>query len=447
MTVSVFEQPSPTSEYSKFAAQVDLQLSLLQSGVSPDIETVSHLLNGGASEALCQFVSDETRATDGIFFSGKTLAKYVASLIAEPIRNGCTIADPACGAGDLLLACAHRITRNANNSRTTWGERFVGLDMHAAFVNAARSRLALLCSHGGSTNKLAAMDRTAESADFYRIKSANYFENVEKVSDVDCVVMNPPFSMVVAPSDCTWASGTVQLAGLFLAEVLKNAKVGQEIVAVLPDVLRSGTRYERWRELVATGSVIKRVHVYGRFDPQTDVDVFVLHLKKQTPGVKRKKSNQDKWNVALTMPSQAQTVEQLFRVSVGAYVPFRAKAEAKQVSYLSVKTASADREIIATEECRFDGTLHETPFVVVRRTSNPSDARRVIPTLVTAPTHVAVENHLIVLSPLDGKRQTCRTIMAQLSEDYVDSWMNKVIRCRHLTTAAVKKIPLVNPND
>lgn len=447
MTASDCEQSSPTEEYSKFAAEVDLQLSLLQTGNPANIEAVKHLLNGAASDALRQFVSPETRAADGIFFSGKALAKYVASLISEPIRNGATIADPACGAGDLLLACAERISKNKLGSAGTWDERFIGLDMHPAFVNAARSRLALLYSHRTRAAKNTETVEAIPSEPFHRMISGNFFENVGHVSDADCIVMNPPFAMIAAPKGCAWASGSVQLAGLFLATVLENAKAGQEIVAVLPDVLRSGTRYARWRNLVAASSFIKKVHVYGRFDVKTDVDVFVLHLTKDEPTTRRQNSNRKKWNVPLSVPKETQTLEGLCKVSVGAYVPFRAKQEAKEVTYLSVKTAVPDSEIGASEKCRFDGTLHATPFVVIRRTSNPSDSRRVIPTLVTSPPHIAVENHLIVLTPHDGALKTCRQILSKLEEDYVDIWMNQVIRCRHLTTAAVKNIPLVDPND
>lgn len=447
MTASDCEQASPTEEYSKFADQVDLQLSLLQAGTPPNAQAVKHLLNGAASDALRQFVSSETRATDGIFFSGKALAKYVASLISDQIRRGATIADPACGAGDLLLACAERISIDRLDSAGTWDERFIGLDVHPEFVSAARSRLALLFSHRVRTAKKAKTVETISATAFHRMVSGNFFENIETIADADCVVMNPPFAMVAAPKNCTWASGSIQLAGQFLTTVLENAKAGQEIVAVLPDVLRSGTRYARWRDLVADGSVIKKVHVYGRFDLKTDVDVFVLHLTKELPTASRKNSNRKKWNAPLSVPLETQTLKDLCKVSVGAYVPFRAKQEAKEVRYLSVKTATPDGEISASEKCNFDGTLHATPFVVIRRTSNPSDSRRVIPTLVTTPAYIAVENHLIVLTPHDGTLKSCRKIMSKLGEDYVDNWMNQVIRCRHLTTAAVKNIPLVNPND
>lgn len=71
-------------------------------------------------------------------------------------------------------------------------------------------------------------------------------------------------------------------------------------------------------------------------------------------------------------------MENTFRVSVGAYVPFRAKATGKKVPYLCVSHAIPDGETEIDQKCIFDGTLHQTPFVVIRRTSNPSDPRRVI---------------------------------------------------------------------
>lgn len=435
---------SSTTAYSKFTAQVDTEVSRILGDGSFDKHVVHTLLNGAAAEALQEHVARETRSADGIFFSGKALSHYVASCISKKLKAGGAIADPACGAGDLLLACAAHFETEKCIARSVeaWSPRIIGLDLHDSFVGAARSRLKLLAVASFKSD-LPFPKQTIPDDLFDNIQQGNYFEHIEKISNVDCVVMNPPFGTVVAPAECTWATGNVQLAGLFLASVVSNAKEGQEIVAVLPDVLRSGTRYARWREFISKQAVVKKVFVYGRFDEKTDVDVFVLHLVKSCNAFKKSTADWSSKN-STQQPKRAVVpiMEQKFKVSVGTYVPFRAKKEAGVVPYLCVNEAMPDKKVEVTGECKFDGTLHQAPFVVIRRTSNPSDSRRVIPTLITGPQHIAVENHLIVLSPLDGTMRSCESLLTVLNHSNVDKWMNEAIRCRHLTTAIVKQLPL-----
>jgi len=436
---SVTSIKNATLEYGIFSSQVVTELDrLIDTGVRDKVAT-EILLNGAASEALEEHVSRAVRSTDGIFFSGKVLASYVASRIRKKLEGGATVADPACGAGDLLLACAAHFAREVNltSKMKSWGERLLGIDLHQTFIDAAKARLTLSAASAPGVNLNTGLPKKC----LMKIQQGNYFDHIKEIAEVDCVVMNPPFATILAPENCCWASGSVQLAGLFLATALENAKDGQEIVAVLPDVLRSGTRYARWRSFVATSSSIKKIHVHGRFDEQTDVDVFVLHLVKD--GSKKNKLTSSWILTDKKQLANKTEASQSFKVSVGAYVPFRAKKSDPLVDYLCVADAIPDGEVFASNKCHFDGTLHSTPFVVIRRTSNPSDPRRVIPTLIEGPAKVAIENHLIVLSPLDGTLASCRKLMKSLKNPEIDKWMNNAIRCRHLTTAIVKKLPLI----
>jgi hypothetical protein len=437
---SITSAKNPTESYNLFSSEVGTEVSRLLSGGKYDKKVAESYLNGAASVALAQHVHRDIRAKDGIFFSGKKLSKYVASCIGKRIASGATVADPTCGAGDLLLACAGLMVRGESTAATVsdWTSRLIGMDLHGEFVNAAKARLTLLAAKKGFS-----ATEQVTSTRFEGLLHGNYFDNIDKVASVDCVVMNPPFAKVQTSDDCEWAKGSVQLAGVFLAAILKNAKVGQEIVAILPDVLRCGTRYQRWRKFIESHSVSMKIHVYGRFDEKTDVDVFVIHLiKSQQINAKL----QGDW---ISKPLEGKNAEhhpelsEFFKVSVGAYVPFRAKTADEVVDYLSVADAPADEEVTAISKCRFNGTLHQTPFVVIRRTSNPSDARRVIPTLISGPKNVAVENHLIVLKPNDGLLSSCRQLVMLLQDERIDDWMNQASRCRHLTTTIVKKMPLI----
>jgi hypothetical protein len=60
---------------------------------------------------------------------------------------------------------------------------------------------------------------------------------------------------------------------------------------------------------------------------------------------------------------------------------------------------------------------------------------------VDGPKPLAVENHLLVLRPLDGRVETCQELAAWLAEDEVQSVLDARIRCRHLTTAALREVP------
>lgn len=63
-------------------------------------------------------------------------------------------------------------------------------------------------------------------------------------------------------------------AALFVEKVLRFCLDGTKVCALLPDVLRSGTRYQKWREWVIKNSFIEKVEIVGRFDKYADVDVF-----------------------------------------------------------------------------------------------------------------------------------------------------------------------------
>ena len=70
---------------------------------------------------------------------------------------------------------------------------------------------------------------------FPHLKVGNVFDS-ESILQSQCIVVNPPFGYMQAPSDCTWAHGRIQAAGWFLEKLLLSAREGQHIVAILPDV-------------------------------------------------------------------------------------------------------------------------------------------------------------------------------------------------------------------
>ena len=83
------------------------------------------------------------------------------------------------------------------------------------------------------------------------------------------------------------------------------------IAAVLPEVLRCGTRYARFRARLVDAGLAGRFTSRGRFDAWTDVDVFTTLL--EFGGVRS-------WQSPSTFSA---TVGDRFTVSVGPVVPHR----------------------------------------------------------------------------------------------------------------------------
>src|ERR1019366_1542014 len=110
------------------------------------------------------------------------------------------------------------------------------------------------------------------------------------------LTLNPPFGLTDAPDGCEWAGGRITAAANFVITALERAKPGAELVAILPDVLRSGSFTEHWRKRVEELAVVRLVEPYGIFDESADVDVFILRLK-------RRAKNSDARSVAWTSAS------------------------------------------------------------------------------------------------------------------------------------------------
>jgi hypothetical protein len=418
-------------EFSNIVRQARLAVS---SGVTCGND-IHSLLNGGAGAALRSLIDKKTRADFGMFFSGEGLAKKVAALAAPHVTPTSVIADPACGAGDLLLPFLAGAPLGADLSSTMrlWMERILGLDLHPHLAHAAKERIALLAAyrHGSDHTRFETLP-TLDLDAYTNVRAGDYLKAGAATAEADVVVMNPPFIDADAPDGCTWSTGKVQQAAVFVLHALAQAKIGQKLIAILPDVLRSGTRYERWRREVSALATVESVEIFGRFDRHTDVDVFI---------VKMERCSRQTSAIQLTAPNcEGVRIGDLFKVSVGAVVPHRHPKRGPWAYYLDVSGAPADEEITLRRRRRFSGTLHQGPFVVLRRTSSPSDARRLVPSILASEETVAVENHLLVLQPYSKSIAACRDLVARLPA--LEPVVNLQIRCRHLTTKVVGDLRL-----
>ena len=167
--------------------------------------------------------------------------------------------------------------------------------------------------------------------------------------------------------------------------------------------------------------------------------MFLLHFRKTTL---HGKAISKRWDGADDTSEKVSRLSDTFKVSVGTVVPHRTPEIGQPHYFLDVASAPAHATIGDLRQRRYMGTLHRGPFVVLRRTSSPSDQRRIVASLYPGTDEIAVENHLIVLQPADEKLLSCVEIMKRLRAPSIDAWINERIRCRHLTTQIIKLLPI-----
>lgn len=420
------------ASYKNYLAELE---TLVAQGQSLELPKVEAALNGEPSRKLKELVDLKVLRRTGTFFTSQKVALSSLKAAASHVRCAARIVDPACGVGDLLIACA-RLLPLFTSLRATleaWSKRLAGNDICDAFVRIARLRLLLLAASRGNWK----IPESVIRHDYFGgLRAGDLFSRDFNLQSEDLVVLNPPFIYMQAGEGCTWSSGRVSAAAVFVEHLLCKASSGQCLCAILPDVLRTGTRYARWRKQIATAAEIENLRVIGRFDPSVDVDVFSLMLvKKNVASV-----GGNSWTKT-RRSSERSVVGDFFEVSIGPVVPHRHK-RGHWHPFVHAKTApvwTAVKDV--PQRRRFNGRLASPPFVVVRRTSNSCDKYRASASIVNTDYSVAVENHLIVLRPRDGRLATCKAALSVLKDPRTTRWLNNRIRCRHLTTSALKSVP------
>ncbi|MBI5384999.1 MAG: hypothetical protein HZA90_09975 [Verrucomicrobia bacterium] len=425
--------------YQKYADQLDVLLDKIEWGnrIRSHRTEVESSLNGQAANVLRELAKPLAIWKTGAYFTGQELAGKAigplatrANLLDEPVY------DPTCGAGDLLLRWSDALSATVDLIATLgrWETLLRGRDLEPEFIAVAKRRLILKAIAKGARLR----GGKPPNADhlFPNLQEGDARTASEKPPRFT-LVMNPPFGMVQAADKCSWASGKVSLAAVLFEACLKQAAPSSRIVAILPDVLRTGSRYGHWRELVEQKLQVVRVEPYGRFDEFADVDVFILEGV-----VSAGRKGSVSWWPSAGSPTKM-AVEKLFDVSVGAVVPHRDLHTGPWVPFIAVGDLPPWESVHhAQPRRRFSGTRVMPPFVAVRRTSSPSDGQRAIGTIVTGNEFVAVENHLLVLKPHDGTVKCCEFVLQNLKNQRTRDWLDKRIRCRHLTVSVLRELPI-----
>ena len=346
------------------------------------------------------------------------------AVAAIPGRLGhSTIIDPASGCGDLLLSAMRAAAANDEAGSV----KFEGTDRERELVAIAQARLNLFARSDGWTQF------GGQAAVDIQVGDGN---RVPGRFGSDCViVLNPPFGQSIAPATCTWSSGLTSSAALFLDGVLGRMDDGCRLSAILPDVIRSGSRYGKLRQLVAKRLRIESVKPLGLFDPHADIDVFLLAgTAETTPDLQ-----EGDW---IEKSAADTTLADHFDVSVGPVVDNRDPKRGPWRPFITSRSVSGEVGLEPTLRRRFRGRAISPPFAVTGRTSRPTEGSgsRLQVSVVTGSQPVAVENHLLVVKPHSGTLEDCLRAKTHLESPEVSQFLDHRIRLRHLTVQALKEI-------
>ena len=263
--------------YRSYVCEVEeLAEGVLAGRTTPSAEAA--VLDGAPSRALRRLTSREWRRDAGAFFTTSALrdGPFRESLPRAP--RSLSALDPACGAGDLLLRWSDRLPIEPTLAETldSWGRLLCGIDREAEFVRLARARLVLAASL-----RTPALGNTRDLRSYF--PSIEQGEGVGRLLEGDFasqVLLNPPFGTVQAPHWYDIATGRVSQAAVLTSAWLAGAASGDRLVALLPDVLRTGSRYNTWRETLESGASIQSIQPLGQFDDDVDIDVFLISLRR-----------------------------------------------------------------------------------------------------------------------------------------------------------------------
>lgn len=420
--------------FARYIARLEALLGSCSDAEQPDRDQIELALDGEPGRELRRHYSLTDLRASGTFLTGSELANRLAARAMPQASENAIFCDPACGAGDLLVAAARYLPLGGDLEQTlsAWGRRLAGFDVQPLLIRATKARLSLLAIHRGAKQR--GTERLDLDQIFPHIRIQDGTSSWRIPPGPVCVLVNPPFTRVTAPPGCRWASGSVSQAALFLEACLRQTVRPLHIHAILPEVLRTGSRYERWRRSVSQEARIVDVTSLGIFDRWTDIDVFAARF--EMPGAE---PNCD-WGA----PAQTGTgsVGDQFEIRVGSIVPYRHQHKGPWLPFAHARLVPLwERLADLPERIRSNERSFCPPFVVVRRTSRPGDRFRAAGTIITGKRNVAVENHLLVVLPKDRTLRSCQALLAVLRDPASSEWLNQRICCRHLTVSALRELP------
>lgn len=406
----------------------DLILSIEETSSKPSVDLDSFDI------VLREYLSIDEMREVGCFFTGQALAYKLVEALPNPILSESIVLDPTCGAGNLLIECSRRLPvwETLSVTLANWGRVLYGFDLYPSFIDAAKLRLIIEAMTRGAQRDCE-IDKALELLPNICVKNALdiHVQDLEKVTHI---VINPPFTICESPKINFWKRGKVNSAGVFIDKYVRNLPDGCSLGFILPDVLRSGSRYSLFRDFLDS-NIHGKHSIWGIFNNKTDVDVFIIS------GI-LKRNNESK-NLWKDETSNYTPLSHMFDVRVGPLVAYRDPKIGVEYPYFHAKNSSSWHVLTeATEFRKFAGTVIKAPFVLIKRTSSPNSRYRAQCAVINMNEYIAVENHMIVVSPKSGKVEDCITLLDILKSQETNDFLNNRIRLRHLTVSAVKDIPM-----
>ncbi len=346
----------------------------------------------------------------GTFFTSASMASQMWEGVLGTLESGSVVVDPACGAGDLLYPALLHAQENDLEILLR------GADIDPNFAKITDRRLQMETSGGGIRAKAIVAD---------------FLQSTESVRDATHVVMNPPF--INMKSDESWASGNVNAAAKFVTLALNAMRDGSRLVAILPDVLRSGSRYAAWRDEVQALGSLQRVQVLGQFDTSTDVHVFVLEML----------AGDESQGIEWSPEAAGIVLDDHCEIRVGPVVPHRDKEIGPVLEFVTARSLAKEQRL----KRRYAGRLEQGPLILVNRTSRPGESPRIRARIWHSDELLAVENHLLIVKMRPRSKSTLEDALRILRDPRSATFLDERIRCRHLTVRALKEIPWVVPNE
>ena len=404
----------------EFSKQVKQALRLVP-GTTESIQALAECV-GYEVGRINTVLGRDRRREGGVFFSGERWADLLTDNSEQHVYRRAI--DPSCGTGDLLISVARRQAGLHQSTVPPVQLRLAGLELERAFSAIARSRMKAL-------NAFLSVHNAG-------LKFTSHIRSVDSLSirwglrDGDLVLMNPPYHRQIAPKWSTLSQSTVSSAAIFVEEALRQMPIDTGLVALVPDVIRSGSSYRRLRQLISDTSSVLAFDPIGRFSNEANVDVAVLSIRKGAGTFMAAPTHQ-------ALP----TVGSSFDVRVGPVVPHRSRSGGRPLPFAHAGSIKA-WEVLEQpgEEASYACSPIDGPVVLIRRTSSPSDAIRARASVVTSKLPIHVENHLIVCRPHSGGVTQCVALMENLRDPRTTALLNRVIRCRHLTTSSIASLPI-----
>lgn len=387
-------------------------------------------------------LSQVERKRQGVFFTPAELSRLSIEKFGYSPSDGAVL-DPACGSGNLLLALANtfEVSESLEATLVGWNSKLHGIDINESFVSIARKKLVKLALNKGAlptdkktSDEILSILSNIRVGDFLK-EYQSYF------GKIGGVIMNPPFCHIEASRNIDWTSGRFNAASLFVIYATEILPIGGRILGILPDVLRSGTRYAQWRQRMSK-KVEYTMDTFGSFESGVQVDVFIMQGKKKCFQGKALDEQ------AVATNSTNTLLMDKFDVSVGPVVPHRDKAIGIAAPFAHAKVLPVWETVnMLPERICHSGRKIQPPFVAVRRTSSPKDRYRIVGTVVNCKEPVAVENHIIILAPKDRSLLSCQSILEFFRTEDANNYVNEKIRCRHLTVGVLKAMPIGGESD